>query len=235
MPAEKPMAVPPFVSRQDATRLGAVCRPFRPGRRLTWRMASGAILGMARLWLRLERVHLERVPAEGAFLIASTHTSHLDPMLLGPACGREAYYLARTGIMRVPGVGHWCRHFNTIAIRRGQSDRQALKACRQALQAGWPLVFFPEGTRSLDGRLGPIQGGFAMILEGLDIPYLPVVMQDTFRAFPRGAWMVRPAKTRIVFGEPARLPERQVGEASRDYHARCAADLERRWRDLGAQ
>jgi 1-acyl-sn-glycerol-3-phosphate acyltransferase len=229
VPASRP------VRRDEIEKLSARIRPYRPGMRPSWRWVSAGILGMARLVFRFEVIHPERIPAEGPFLAASTHTSHLDPVLLGPALGREAYYLARTGILRAPLVGQWCRHFNAVAIRRGESDRQALKICRRVLQAGWPLIFFPEGTRSPDGRLGTIQGGFAMILDGLGIPYVPIVLQDTCHVLPRGCLLPRPAKVRMIVGEPAHLPPRAEGEGSRAYFARCSADLERRYRELGAE
>src|SRR5262249_42272505 len=149
----------PPATREDVERLSTRIRPYHPGMRPSWWVVQEIILGICRLLFRFEVVHRERIPAEGAFLPAVTHTSHLDPPIVGSALGREAYYLARTGIMRAPLVGTWCRHFNTVAIRRGASDRQALKMCRQVLNAGWPLIFYPEGTRSKDGRLGPIQGG----------------------------------------------------------------------------
>jgi 1-acyl-sn-glycerol-3-phosphate acyltransferase len=226
---------PPAESRENTDALGTPVRPFRPGMRPSWRIVSAVIRGMARVAFRMEVIHPERIPADGAFLAAATHTSHLDPVFLGPLLRRELYYLARTGILKTPGVGHWCRHFNTLAIRRGGSDRQALRACRKVLQAGWPLIFFPEGTRSTDGRLGEIQAGFAMILDGLDVPYLPIVMQDTFRIMPRNAWFPRPVKLRVTIGEPAMLPPRQPGEPARAWTARCTADLEQRYRALGAQ
>ena len=107
---------------------------------------------------------------------------------------------------------------------------------RALLQAGWPLVFFPEGERAFDGRLGRIQRGFAMILDGLDgVPYLPVVMQDTHKVLRRGNIFPRPRKVRVIFGEPAYLPPRESGEPGRDYHARCAGELEQRYRELGAE
>ena len=221
--------------REDIARLSSRIRPCRPGMRLSWRLARGVILGLCRLFFRFEIRHPERIPSEGAFLAAATHTSHLDPPIIGAALGREAYYLARTGILRAPLVGRWCRHFNTVAIRRGASDRQALKMCRQVLQAGWPLIFFPEGTRSTDGRLRPIQGGFGMILEGLNVPYVPIVIQDTHHILARGKMLPRPAKVRMIVGEPAYLPARGEGENTREWLARCRADLARRYRELGAR
>jgi 1-acyl-sn-glycerol-3-phosphate acyltransferase len=191
---------------------------------------------LARLWCRLELVHPERIPATGPFLVAATHTSHLDPMLIGSFIRREVYFIAREGVLRAPVVGAVCRGLNTLSIRRGESDRAALRACREVMQRGWPLVFFPEGTRSTDGRLGPIQPGWVMVMDGIEgLPYLPVVCQDTFNVMPRGGLFPRPAKVRIHFGEPRTLPARQPGERAREYYARCCRQLETDLREIGAK
>lgn len=190
---------------------------------------------LARLLMRTEIIGLENIPKTGPVLLAPTHTSYLDPMLIGSHIGRPMCFLARETLLTLPIMGTLIRNLNTWPIRRGASDREAIRLCRTVLKAGYPLVFFPEGTRSRDGKMGPIQGGFAMVLDGMDVPYCPIVMQDTFRALPRGACMLRPVKVRMVVGPPARLPQREEGERSREYFTRCATDLEARWRALGAK
>ena len=73
-----------------------------------------------------------------------------------------------------------------------------------------------------------------LILEPLkDVPYVPVVMQDTYRVLRRGRLFPRPRKVHIHIGEPARLPPRRQAEPARQYHQRCVEDLERRLRELG--
>lgn len=190
----------------------------------------------SRAWLGLEVHHIERLPMRGPVLILPTHTSHLDPPIIGGAMPREAHYLAREQITNVPIFGPFCKHMNAHPIRQGAGDREAIRVCRLVLQAGHPLVFFPEGTRSRTGTLNHIQTGWVMILEGLgEIPYVPVVMQDTHKAMPRGSLYPRRAKVHVTFGHPAYLPVRMEGEKSRDYHTRCRAELERAYRELGAR
>ena len=178
----------------------------------------------------------ERVPRTGAVILASNHASFLDPPLVGSYLGRECWFLAREEILKVPGLGWLCRHLNAYPIRQGAGDREAIRACLAILRAGWPLVFFPEGTRTMTGTLGPIQGGFVMILDRLPgIPYVPIVLQDTHDALRRGWALPRPHKVRIRVGEPAFLPPRRAAENAREYYGRCAKELEMKWRELGAK
>ncbi|MCL5270839.1 MAG: 1-acyl-sn-glycerol-3-phosphate acyltransferase [bacterium] len=214
---------------------GAV-RPWRPGIAPLYRATAACIRLLARLWLRFEVVHSERIPAEGPVLVTPTHTSFLDPPLLGSHLEREAHFMAREGILKAPLLGAFCAALNAHAIRRGASDREAIRTCREVLRAGWPLIFFPEGTRSPDGRLGRVQGGWVMVLEALPgVPYLPVVIQDTWRALPKGKFFPRPRKVRMIVGEPAHLPPREAHENARAYNERCCATLEAQWRALGAR
>ena len=187
-------------------------------------------------YLRQEVIHLERFPAEGPVLILATHSSFMDPPVIGAHLPRECHFLAREGIMKTPVIGWICVKVNTHTIRLGASDREAIKTCRSVLKAGCPLVFFPEGTRTRDGRLGPLQRGFAMIVDGMpDVPVMVLQAQDTYKVLRRGWIFPRPHKVRIILGEPAPLPPRQEGERTRDYYDRCALEVERRFREVGAQ
>jgi len=190
----------------------------------------------SRIWLRVSIEHVDRVPKTGPVLILSTHTSFFDPPIVGAHVPRPCHYLSREGILKVPLLGSFCKQCNAHPIRRGAGDREAIRTCRDVLRQGWPLVFFPEGTRSRDGRLGPIQGGFAMILDGLEgVPYVPVLAQDTYGVLRRGWFFPRPRKVRITYGEPAYLPARSQGEKAREYFDRCRQELESRLRELGAR
>lgn len=207
-----------------------------PQRHLFYRFVAWSFRVFGRLWLNADLVHLDRFPMTGPVLVLPTHTSFIDPPLVGGNLPREAHYLAREGILKAPLIGLMVRNLNTHPIRQGASDREAIRVCRSVLREGHPLVFFPEGTRSRDGRLGPIRPGFAMILDGLEgVPYIPVVAQDTFYSLPRGSFFPRRHKARIVFGHPTTLPKRLEGERTRDYFDRCAQDLEARLRELGAK
>jgi 1-acyl-sn-glycerol-3-phosphate acyltransferase len=194
------------------------------------------VLFFARLLFRVEVIGRENIPERGPLLVLPTHTSYLDPPLVGWAIGLHTSFLSREGIFKVPPLGFILRRMNTYAIQQGAADRDAIRTCRRLLRAGWPLIFFPEGTRSPTGRLGRIQPGFAMILDGLDqTPYLPVVMQDTWRAMPRGSMLPRPVKVRIHIGVPETLPPRREEESRRAYHERCCDQLRRRYIELGAE
>lgn len=177
---------------------------------------------------------VDNVPETGPVLVLSNHASYLDPLLVGIAIPREVHYLARQEILDWPVVGRMMQ--NTHAIRRGGIDRQAIQLCRDILKAGWPLIMFPEGTRSPDGKVYRPRGGFAWILETMqDVPCLPVYLEGTFEALKRGAFLPRPEPVQIRIGQPYTLTPRPEGMRRREHFELCADQLENAWRELGAE
>lgn len=205
-------------------------RPTRFYRFVCW-----AVKLFARLWLRMEIRGMENIPKEGAIMLLCTHTSFLDPPVIGAHIPREMHFLSREGILKAPILGTIVRRLNTHPIRTGASDHEAIKLCRSIIREGYPLLFFPEGTRSSDGKLGPMSGGFTIILSPFPgVPYAPLVFQDTYKAMPRGRLFPWPVKVVLTIGSPKQMPEKREGENRRDYMARCAEKLEGELRELGA-
>jgi 1-acyl-sn-glycerol-3-phosphate acyltransferase len=91
---------------------------------------------------------------------------------------------------------------------RDETGRQGLKLCQQMLEErGNVLVMFPEGTRSVDGRVGLFRRGVGLLLAGNPYPVVPCYIEGTFKAWPKGALMPRPTRVRLTIGE-ARTYER---------------------------
>lgn len=191
---------------------------------------------VSRVYFRLDGRGMEHVPASGPVLLLANHASFLDPPLIGSMIGREAHFLARSGIAYAPGVGWVLRTFNTHSIRREGIDRDAIKTCAAVLNAGWPLILFPEGTRSRDGRVSKPKWGFGMIIEQVgSVPCVPVYIAGSGRAWGRGVPIPLPRKVTIRYGRAFAFEPRREGEARREFYHRCADRLLAEWRALGAE
>ncbi len=184
---------------------------------------------------RAELEGAENLPATGPCLILSNHASYLDPPLIGGLLDRDVHSLGRDGLFRVPILGAMIRGYDCHPIRREGVDREAIKTCVAVLKAGYPLLLFPEGTRSADGKTTKPRGGFGMIVEQVpEVPCVPVLVRGTERALGRGKIFPRPAKVRMSVGEPFIVGPRGEAESRRDYIQKCADQLEAQWRKLGA-
>jgi 1-acyl-sn-glycerol-3-phosphate acyltransferase len=131
----------------------------------------------------LTRLHVygkDRVPREGGLVVASNHFSWIDPPVLGAAIPRTLYYMAKIEAHRVPALGQLMRSFGAFAVRRGESDRDAVRTMRQIVRDGHALGLFVEGTRQRSGVLGPVQPGAAMVAINEGVPVICAAIHGSF-------------------------------------------------------
>lgn len=138
-------------------------------------------IGAATVALTKLRVYgRERVPAEGGLVVASNHLSWIDPPALGSAIPRTLYFMAKVEAHRVPGLGQLMRSFGAFAVRRGESDRDAVRTMRQIVRDGHALGLFVEGTRQKSGVPGAVQPGAAMVAINEDVPVICAAIYGSF-------------------------------------------------------
>lgn len=166
-------------------------------------------------YFRMRVDGLERLPSQGPAILAINHVSMLDPILVAAALPRPVHFMAKEELFRYPLLGWLLRWLHAFPVRRGQPDREAIARALSVLKAGGVVGIFPEGTRSLDGRLLPIQGGTAFLALKSGAAVFPVAIVGTHRAMPKGAWWPRRACVQIRVGEPLRLPEGTQGPVRR--------------------
>lgn len=153
-------------------------------------------------WLRMRTRGFENLPKDGGALLLINHQSYLDPLLVGMPLRRPVSYLARDSLFRVPVVGWVLRNTYVMPINREAASTASLREAIRRLQHGFYVGIFPEGTRTLDGSVGPFKPGFLALLRRADVPVIPVGIAGAFEAMPRGTPLPRPGKIRIVFGPP---------------------------------
>jgi 1-acyl-sn-glycerol-3-phosphate acyltransferase len=122
----------------------------------------------------------DRVPREGGLVVASNHFSWIDPPALGAATPRTLYFMAKVEAHRVPGLGELMRSFGAFSVRRGESDREAVRTMRQIVRDGHALGLFVEGTRQRSGVPGPVQPGAAMVAINEDVPVVCAAIYGSY-------------------------------------------------------
>ena len=122
----------------------------------------------------------DRVPREGGLVVASNHLSWIDPPALGAATPRTLYFMAKVEAHRVPGLGELMRSFGAFSVRRGESDREAVRTMRQIVRDGHALGLFVEGTRQRSGVPGPVQPGAAMVAINEDVPVVCAAIYGSY-------------------------------------------------------
>ena len=149
---------------------------------------------------------IEHVPPTGGVLLLSNHQSYLDPVLIATRLTRPVSYLARSELFEPWGLRWVIRQLNAYPVRQGAGDVGAVKETIAKLRAGHLLTVFPEGSRTQDGEVAPLQGGFALIVRRApEVPVIPVAIHGSFRSWPRGTTVFRPTPIRLAYGPPLAL------------------------------
>lgn len=141
----------------------------------------------------------DMIPKSGAVIIASNHVSYCDPPVVGSGVPREVYFLAKEELFRNRAFGWLIKRYNAIPLRRSVGDVGALRRAVGLLRQGKAVLMFPEGTRSLSGRLLKPKLGVGMIASLTATTVVPAYVTGTNRL---GAVFLRKAKLRVRFGEP---------------------------------
>jgi 1-acyl-sn-glycerol-3-phosphate acyltransferase len=111
-------------------------------------------------------------------------------------------FVAKRELAQVPFLGWviWLAGFIFIDRRDQAAARRSLARAAERIRAGQSIVAFPEGTRSLDGRLLPFKmGAFALAFEA-GVPVVPFAIQGGPGILPKGTWRVKGGPYRITIG-----------------------------------
>lgn len=173
-------------------------------RSLFRRAAMGIVRFLMWLLLRMEVAGLENIPAEGAVILAISHTNFLDPVLVGALCPRPVEAVTKIENLRLFFFGPLIWLYGVIPIRRGEVDRRALGGAVEVLRRGDVLLIAPEGTRSGVGRLQKGRGGLAYVAARTGASIVPigiVGVENFWRNLPR----LRRTSVQMELGKPFRF------------------------------
>ena len=166
-----------------------------------------------RTFHRFEVHGIQNAPHHGPFILASNHQSFFDPPALGCKLPRNLHYFARDSLFFWP-LSALIRNLNSIPVNRTQLDMSTLKRVLSVLKSGEPLLVFPEGTRSVDGKLGKGKKGVGLLLAKSQCPIVPARVEGGFQILGKGMIVPRVGKKLIVrYGQPIDLNDLDPGKS----------------------
>jgi 1-acyl-sn-glycerol-3-phosphate acyltransferase len=163
---------------------------------------------------------VDRVPRTGGVVFAFNHFHWIDPPVFGLSSPRTIYFLAKVEAHRVPGLGQLIRSFGTISVRRGESDREAVRRMREVVRDGNALGLFVEGTRQRTGVPGPVQPGAAMVAVQEQVPVVCAAIYGSREWKPGNFHPIS-----VAWGEPIRFEG--VPKGAKGYRE-ASGEIERR-------
>jgi 1-acyl-sn-glycerol-3-phosphate acyltransferase len=194
-----------------------------------WTVGKGILASATRVLVRIRSYGTERLPREGGVVLAVNHAAFIDIPVLGTVCPRRIAFVGKTELFDYPGLGQLIQAHGTIAVRRGESDREALRRMRETVRHGGALGLFVEGTRQHSGEPGEAKPGAAMVAIQEGVPVVPVAIRGS------ADWKLgsrRPVS--LAWGEPMRFAE--LPRNSKGYQAatrEIEAEIRRLWEWLG--
>ena len=165
------------------------------------------------VWTTLKPIYrfdikgLEHFPKTGGVLVCSNHIDALDPPVVGITAPRPVHFMAKEELFNMPILKPLLPKLNAFPVKRGLSDREALRKALSLLKNGDVMGLFPEGTRSKDGKLGKgFSGAGFFALKG-EADVVPCAIIGPYKPFKR---------LKVVYGKPIVMQPYRDRKASAD-------------------
>lgn len=131
------------------------------------------------------------MPKSGPVLVLANHESYFDPLAVGLAVRRRLYYLARKTLFKEGVFGKYLRSVGCVPVDQVGVAKEGLRASVELLQAGKPLLVFPEGERTWTGQMQGFKAGITLVLRRVQPTIVPVGVAGAFELYPRTAKIPR--------------------------------------------
>ncbi|MCR4316076.1 MAG: 1-acyl-sn-glycerol-3-phosphate acyltransferase [Planctomycetes bacterium] len=183
---------------------------------------------------RFEISGLEKLP-DGPFIVAANHTSWMDVFALFATIPRRGVFGAKKSLFWIPLFG-WIMwswgHIPLTRQDRGKDKRQIERLLARMNRDRLSVFWFPEGTRSKDGKLCHLKKGIYHFARQTGLPVVPIAIKGAFDVLPKGAIRVTPGEIRLcvldfVYADNNAAKDERIRESSEKFLAELRERLER--------
>lgn len=188
-------------------------------------VCRNVVCGFTQLYTRMTIEGQEHLPSTGGYVLAPVHRSYVDTPIAACVSRRRIRFMGKDSMWKFELLGRFLSALGAFPVSRGTADREALKRCITVLDAGEPLVLFPEGERKDGPTVQPLFDGAAFVAAKAGVPIVPVGIGGSARVMPRGAKFVFPNKVHITIGAPIQVEVNDKGRANRQAIGKATAEL----------
>jgi 1-acyl-sn-glycerol-3-phosphate acyltransferase len=146
----------------------------------------------------------ENIDSRQSYVLVSNHQSQFDILMLYGWLGVDFKWVMKQELRSVPGIGMACDRLGHIFIDRSNhaAAMATLDDAKKKIVDGTSVMFFPEGTRSRDGRLKPFKKGAFRMAVDLGLPILPLTVTGTRDVLPADTSDLLPGKASLIIHPP---------------------------------
>jgi len=167
----------------------------------------------------------ENIDRKQSYVVVSNHQSHFDIFVIYGWVFMDLKWVMKKELRKVPFLGWACEKIEFIYVDRSDNQKavESLRLAKSKIKNGTSIIFFPEGTRSMDGEIARFKkGAFKMALD-LQLPILPITIKGTRKILPSNTYNLLPGKAEMIIHEAI---------STDDYNERNIDDLIKKTRDL---
>ncbi|QKS71075.1 1-acyl-sn-glycerol-3-phosphate acyltransferase [Paenalkalicoccus suaedae] len=146
-----------------------------------------------RLFFRPKVIGKENIPSDKGVLLCSNHIHYLDPPFVGAFLKRQTRFMAKAELFTLPILKTLLPKLGAFPIKRGASDRQAMRTGLKLLRDNDMIGVFPEGTRSKDGVLKPGLAGVGFFALRSEADVIPAAIIGSYKPF---------STLKVIYGKP---------------------------------
>ncbi len=203
----------------------------RPSSLRFYRVVRGTVRRVLFPYFDVVAANAERLDLPGPTILAPVHRSHLDSPLLASLSSRRIRALGKESLFEPPVVRWVCAALGAIPVRRGEADRDALKAAKALLDRGESMIVFPEGGRQDGHDVAELFGGAAWLAAKTGARVIPIGISGTGQAMGEGTRFPKRVPVGISVGEPLPPPTGPDGKRAdrqqlRDFTAQLRIALQ---------
>lgn len=193
--------------------------------RIVYAFVRGLLLVSCKIWFRVTVSGREHLPRTGAYIIAPVHRSNIDTPLSSFITSRRVRFMGKDSLWKNRQIGKFLSLLGGFPVTRGAADFEALKRCVAVLDAGEPLVMFPEGTRQHGPVVHPLFEGPAYVALKRGVPIVPVGIGGSQRVMRKGSKMIWPHKCHVTVGASIAVEHGGSGRVDRERMTQITAQL----------
>ena len=163
------------------------------------------LVPLVKLWIK--KVNgLENVPKKDGFIVAANHSSYMDHMVIGSTIisylDKKMHWLAKKEHFETFFQRLWHVYIGAIPLDRQSGGKEALRFAVKALKQKKIIVIYPEGTRTLTGKIQGARTGVARLALLSKSPVIPVGLIGTFQILPKGKYVPKFKRATMNIGRP---------------------------------